>query len=87
VEVRQLRYVILGAIVEKVSGEPYGDYLRKEVFPRADSPTRTTATWRRSSQAGSGYEQEDGHYVNADYLSMTLRMRPCARLDGHDLAR
>ena len=66
-------YVLLGAIVEKVSGESYADYLRKQVFPRAGLTSTSygdlgTIIPRRVR----GYDKQDGHFVNADYLSMTL---------------
>lgn len=66
-------YVLLGAILEKVSGESYGDYLQKHVFPRAGlTNTRYCDLAAIIPGRARGYEKEDGHYVNADYLSMTL---------------
>lgn len=64
-------YVLLGAIIEKVSGLPYSTYLRQNVFtPLAmadsgyDSPT--TVLKRRASGYKSSGEQ------NADFLDMSL---------------
>jgi CubicO group peptidase (beta-lactamase class C family) len=82
-------YVLLGAILEKVSGQSYDDYLRKHVFPRAGLTNTaygdlTTIIPRRVR----GYEKQDGHYVNADYLSMTLPFAAGALVSTvDDLAR
>jgi CubicO group peptidase (beta-lactamase class C family) len=66
-------YVLLGAILEKVSGQSYGDYLRKHVFPPAGL-TNTAYGDLAAIIPGRvrGYERENGHVVNADYLSMTV---------------
>jgi CubicO group peptidase (beta-lactamase class C family) len=66
-------YVLLGAILEKVSGESYGDYLLKHVFPPAGlTNTRYGDLATIVPGRVRGYETQNGRYVNADYLSMTL---------------
>jgi D-alanyl-D-alanine carboxypeptidase len=67
-------YILLGYVVEKVSGQPYADYLEQHVF----GPLRMT---------GSGYDQAgpiipgrapgyqrgpDGHWRNAPFLDMSV---------------
>ncbi len=65
-------YFLLGAIIEKVTGHKYGDYIHEQIFKPLEM---------NSSHFGShakiipgrvkGYKVDDGMYQNADYISMT----------------
>ncbi len=65
-------YILLGRIIEIVSGRSYADYLQQKLF----EPLKMTST-RLGDQATaipglvSGYRQRDGQYINAPYMSMT----------------
>jgi D-alanyl-D-alanine carboxypeptidase len=66
-------YILLGAILEKVSGMPYAEYLKKNVYPRAG----LTHTYYGDNatiipKRVPGYANEGGSLVNAAYLSMSL---------------
>ncbi|UIR56658.1 serine hydrolase [Sphingobacterium sp. SRCM116780] len=66
-------YILLGYIIEKVTGKPYGEYIEETIFKALgmnnsyyDSPTKLI------DGRVSGYTQRNGHYQNSDYLNMTL---------------
>ena len=66
-------YILLGYIIEKVSGMPYAEYLKKNVFPRAG----LTHTWYGDNapiipKRVPGYSRSGPSVVNARYLSMTF---------------
>ncbi len=65
-------YVLLGAVIEKVSGQPYADYVRTHLFQVAgmthsdyDSATKLIP------HRAAGYVRENKAWVNAPYVSMT----------------
>ncbi len=65
-------YVLLGAIIEKVSGQPYEQFIQQDIFDRLgmkhsnyDSPLRVIPG------RVSGYDRGTEGYTNADYLSLT----------------
>ncbi len=65
-------YILLGVIIEKVSGMSYADYVQKNLFDPAGMKTSyydmaATIIPNRVH----GYDLEDGSLVNCDYLSMT----------------
>jgi D-alanyl-D-alanine carboxypeptidase len=65
-------YILLGAIIEKVSGLSYADYVRKNIF----EPLGMKHSYYGSNSAvipmrASGYSRNGGSWVNATYLSMT----------------
>lgn len=65
-------YILLGAIVEKVSGLSYADYVRKNIF----EPLGMKHSYYGSNSAviprrASGYSKGGGNWINATYLSMT----------------
>ncbi|MCX2452042.1 serine hydrolase [Pedobacter sp. PLR] len=66
-------YILLGYIVEKITGKPYGEYIDETIF----KPLGMTNSYYDSpgmliTGRVSGYVQRKGRYQNADYLSMTL---------------
>jgi D-alanyl-D-alanine carboxypeptidase len=65
-------YILLGAIIEKVSGLSYADYVRKNIF----EPLGMKHSYYGSNSAvipgrASGYSRDGRNWVNATYLSMT----------------
>jgi len=64
--------MLLGMIIEKVSGKPYADYLQEEFFgPLGLTSTRYCATQPIIKHRAQGYAVERGKLVNAEFLSMT----------------
>jgi CubicO group peptidase (beta-lactamase class C family) len=66
-------YILLGAIVERVAGEPFGDYVESKVF----RPLGMMDSWyaddrRLIPRRASGYTVRDGAVVRAPLLSMTV---------------
>ena len=66
-------YFLLGVIIEKVSGMTYEDFVEKNIFQKLgmndshyDQPSDIIP--RRIT----GYHEENGKFVNAPYLSMTI---------------
>lgn len=65
-------YVLLGAIIEKVSGQTYEDFLVKNIFePLGMKDTYYDNTLRIIPRRVSGYSKTQTGYQNAEYLSMT----------------
>jgi CubicO group peptidase (beta-lactamase class C family) len=65
-------YVLLGAIIEKVTGKSYEDFVEQEIF----APLGMTSSYYGSHdqiilRRASGYDGSPGEYRNAQYLSMT----------------
>ncbi len=64
-------YVLLGAIIEKVSGQSYEEFMQAEIFDTLGLEN----TYHGGSQIipgrVSGYQGSIGEYSNADFLSMT----------------
>ncbi|HEX6086544.1 MAG TPA: serine hydrolase [Thermoanaerobaculia bacterium] len=66
-------YILLGHIIEQLSGMPYADYLKKNVYPRAGLTSTyyddvATIVPRRVP----GYANNGGKLINAAYLAMSL---------------
>ncbi len=66
-------YILLGYIIEKVSGMSYADFVQKNIFDKVGMTSsyygsKTTLIPNRAS----GYMPSENGYRNADYLSMTL---------------
>lgn len=66
-------YVLLGYIIEKLTGKTYGEYMDEVIFKPLgmknsyyDSPSKLIVG------RVPGYVQRNGQYRNADFLSMTL---------------
>lgn len=63
-------FVLLGAVVEKVSGMTYYDYVRKNIFAKAGmTHTDSLPESERVAMRSTGYLREGGHWkTNADTL-------------------
>lgn len=65
-------YFLLGAIVEKVSGQPYAQFLAQRIFiPLGMRDTAYEGFERSAARRAPGYTSRDGAFVPADALSMT----------------
>jgi len=66
-------YVLLGAIIEKVSGKNYETYIHENIFkPLGMNSSYYGINTRIIPLRASGYKKEKNEFKNADYLSMTL---------------
>src|SRR6185312_12387266 len=66
-------YALLGAVIEKVSGRPYGDYLRSHLFvPAGMESTTYDSAVRLIPDRVRGYSRAAGGWANAEYVSTTL---------------
>ena len=67
-------YVLLGIIVHRVSGKPYGDFLRERIFSRLHmANTRVNSESDIIPFRADGYRLEDGVLKNQEFLSAGLR--------------
>lgn len=65
-------YVLLGAIIERITGQSYGDFVEKNIFaPLGMKQSFYDNTQRIIPRRAAGYARGQGGYVNAEYLSMT----------------
>ena len=65
-------YILLGAIVEKVSGKTYADFVQERMFtPLGMADTRYDVTDQVIPRRAAGYGRAGDRIVNAQYLSMT----------------
>ncbi|TDR22588.1 serine hydrolase domain-containing protein [Marinicella litoralis] len=65
-------YILLGHIIELVSGESYADYIENHIFkPLNMNHSSYGSTSKIINNRAYGYAQADGEYKNADFLSMT----------------
>lgn len=66
-------YIILGYIIEQLSGMTYEDYIEKNIFQKLGM---TNSFYGSKSEMipnrASGYQPNENGYNNAEYLSMTL---------------
>lgn len=66
-------YVLLGYIIELITGESYGSYIDKTFFqPLGMKNSYYDSSSRIIPQRTSGYRYINGEYENAEFLSMTL---------------
>jgi CubicO group peptidase (beta-lactamase class C family) len=64
-------YIALGMVIEKVSGKPYCEFMREEVFrPLSMTDTGCEEPNMILKQRGSGYTRIDGIVANAGYVDM-----------------
>jgi D-alanyl-D-alanine carboxypeptidase len=65
-------YILLGMIIEKVSGQSYADFLRKNIFaPLSMEHSGYDDQSLILKNRASGYSVRDGHTVNADFGDMS----------------
>ena len=65
-------YILLGAIIEKVSGKSYADFLQARVFtPLGMKSSCYDSTSRIIPRRASGYAKGNAGFENAPYLSMS----------------
>jgi CubicO group peptidase (beta-lactamase class C family) len=65
-------YVILGYIIEKVSGERYADYIQHHIFdPLGMKASGYDVSATIIPKRASGYSRDKDHYANARFISMT----------------
>jgi CubicO group peptidase (beta-lactamase class C family) len=65
-------YVVLGAIIEKVSGQPYGDYLRDHLFAPAGMTRTTAGDAPALANRALGYQRRGDALVEAEPLDMSF---------------
>ncbi len=65
-------YIILGFIIEKISGQSYEDFIEQNIFkPLAMNNSYYGSKREIIKNRASGYQTREG-YINSAYLSMTL---------------
>jgi CubicO group peptidase (beta-lactamase class C family) len=65
-------YVLLGAIIEKVSGRSYAEFLQDNIFAKAGMHSSTTDEQGKIIRnRAAGYVRVDGELQNAPFISMT----------------
>ncbi|HSK10098.1 MAG TPA: serine hydrolase [Vicinamibacterales bacterium] len=65
-------YFLLGALIEKVSGTPYAEFVSKNIFtPLGMTSTSYGDTGPIVKGRAQGYARDGGRVINAPYLSMT----------------
>lgn len=67
-------YILLGYVIEKVSGQSYADYVSQKIFqPLGMKDSGYDVSAKILAKRASGYQPEkSGGWRNADYLDMTL---------------
>jgi CubicO group peptidase (beta-lactamase class C family) len=66
-------YILLGGIVEKVSGQSYADFLKANVFdPLGMRDSGYDKAKEILKERASGYDIINGHTVNADFIDMSV---------------
>jgi CubicO group peptidase (beta-lactamase class C family) len=66
-------YILLGHIIEVVSGQSYEDFIQSNIFDKVGMTNSYYGSMPRViPNRASGYSQTDTGYRNAEYLSLTL---------------
>ncbi|TRZ43986.1 serine hydrolase domain-containing protein [Robertkochia solimangrovi] len=66
-------YVLLGYIIEIVSGETYADYIEKHIFLKLNMTNSWYARHKKViANRASGYHKKDDTYSNSNYISFSL---------------
>lgn len=78
-------YILLGVIIEKVSGMSFADYIQQNIFePLGMSHSGYGDDTSLLSMSAAGYQQKNGAYADADFLNMTLPYAAGALLSNVD---
>ena len=65
-------YILLGYIIEKVSGESYAQYVQHHIFdPLGMTSSGYDVSKTIIAKRAAGYSRDHGEYINTPYLSMT----------------
>ena len=71
-EYANANYVLLGAIIEKLSGQDYAQFIEQQIFkPLGMTHSSYCRTQPLMANRASGYLKRDNVYINAAYFSMT----------------
>ena len=66
-------YILLGMIVEKISGQSYADFLKTNILePLGMTDSGYDRATEILKERASGYELVDGHMANADFVDMSV---------------
>ncbi|GAB1857099.1 hypothetical protein MHTCC0001_19350 [Flavobacteriaceae bacterium MHTCC 0001] len=66
-------YILLGYIIEKVSGQSYAEFIEQHIFKKLGmSASLYGSNKKLIKQRASGYQKTGDTYVNANYISLTL---------------
>jgi CubicO group peptidase (beta-lactamase class C family) len=66
-------YILLGMLIEKMSGKSYADFLKSNIFtPLGMANSGYDRAADILTERASGYEIKDGHLANADFIDMNI---------------
>lgn len=66
-------YVLLGYIIEKLTGMSYEDFIQKTIFDKLGMKNSYYAnTYKIIANRANGYQLYEGNYENAEYMSTTI---------------
>jgi CubicO group peptidase (beta-lactamase class C family) len=65
-------YILLGTIMEKISGQSYADFLQTNIFEALGMRDSGYDRANILKERASGYEITDGHIANADFIDMSV---------------
>ena len=66
-------YILLGMIIEKISGQSYADFLKTNIFePLGMSDSGYDTARNIIKERASGYDMIDDHLANADFIDMSI---------------
>lgn len=78
-------YILLGAIIEEVSGMSYAAYLEQNIFkPALLKNTYFGEELAPAQDRATGYQRQDGRYAKAPYLNMAIPYAAGALLSNID---
>jgi CubicO group peptidase (beta-lactamase class C family) len=66
-------YILLGRIIEIVSGQSYEDFIEKNIFKKIGMLSSNYGSTKEIIRnRASGYQNEQNIFINSDYISLTL---------------